>query len=139
MFKKILVAYDGSNNSEKALDVGINLAKKYEAQLFTLSVIHLPDYGGTVGEIEEAKYEGKGYYEKLLADASKKALNKGIELKPKIIFGHPADTIINYLIKEKFDLVVMGPKGRSKVERFLLGSVSSKVIYHAPCKVMLVK
>ena len=139
MFKKILLAYDGSENAKKALSVGISLSKKYEAQLSALSVVHLPDYGATVGEIEEAKNEGKDYYEKLLDEADKKARQEGIELEKKVLFGHPADTIINYAASQNIDLIIIGPRGMSNIQKFLLGSVSSKVVHYSPCKVMLIK
>lgn len=139
MFKKILLAYDGSENAKKALNVGISLSKQYEAKLCAISVVHLPDYGATVGEVEEAKNEGKEYYEKLLDEASKKASQAGVELERKVVFGHPADTIISYAGSQNIDLIVMGPRGISNIQKFLLGSVSNKVVHHSPCNVMLVK
>lgn len=139
MFNKILIAYDGSENAKKALGVGVDLAKKYAARLDALSVVHLPDYGATVGEVEEAKNEGREHYEKLLAEAKEMAAKIGGQLNTEILFGHPADVIINYLSKGNYDLVIIGPRGISNIQKFLLGSVSNKVIHHAPCKVMLVK
>jgi Universal stress protein UspA and related nucleotide-binding proteins len=50
-----------------------------------------------------------------------------------------ADAIVNYAEKNGIDLIVIGNKGAGAVERFLIGSVSSKVVTHAPCSVMVVK
>ncbi|WP_207744627.1 universal stress protein [Desulfallas sp. Bu1-1] len=53
MFKKILVAYDGSMHAQKALDAAIDLAQKYNSFIGVVSVINLPDFAGTVSEVDE--------------------------------------------------------------------------------------
>ena len=70
MFQKILVAYDGSEGSRRALLAGIELAKRLSADLCTISVIeHLPHYAATVGEVKEAQEEFETFFRTLTKQA----------------------------------------------------------------------
>lgn len=139
MFKKVLVAVDASKNAEKACNEAIVLAKVTGAELTAISVVDLPDYAATIGEVEEAKYEGQSFYSKILTKVAEKANDEGITVKTKILNGHPAETIIKYALQEKFDLIIMGHQGVSGIKGFLMGSVSGKVLQHSGCSVLIVK
>ncbi|MGE0375903.1 MAG: universal stress protein, partial [Planctomycetaceae bacterium] len=56
-----------------------------------------------------------------------------------VLCGHPADVIIEFAEREKVDLTVLGARGKSPSERFLLGSTSQKVAKHAPCSVLVTR
>lgn len=56
-----------------------------------------------------------------------------------ILLGHPAETLVTYARREKIDLLVLGQRGLSNIQRFFLGSVSDRVVHHAPCTVMIVR
>ncbi|NPV26362.1 MAG: universal stress protein [Firmicutes bacterium] len=139
MFKKILVAVDDSPIAKKGVQIALDLAAKYEGSICALTVVPLPDYSATVGEVNEAQSEGQLRGERILSQVKRMAENQGIEIGTKVLFGHPADKIVAYAIEKGFDVLVIGYKGVSGIERFLLGSVSSKVIHHSPCTVILVK
>ncbi|TLX84493.1 MAG: universal stress protein, partial [Thaumarchaeota archaeon] len=53
--------------------------------------------------------------------------------------GNPASAILDYNKKEKFDLVIMGSRGLGKFKELILGSVSSKIMHHSPCAVLLIR
>jgi nucleotide-binding universal stress UspA family protein len=62
-----------------------------------------------------------------------------VPLDGQFVVGEPASTILDIATEGHYDLIAIGNKGRSAINRFLLGSVTSKVVHHAPCNVLLVK
>jgi nucleotide-binding universal stress UspA family protein len=140
MFKKILLAYDGSEGAEKALEAGINLAKTHQAELWAMTVQErLPRYGGTIDEVQEEKEVADERYGKILEQARARAQEKGLEIKTLRPFGHPAQTIIEVAKEGKFDLILVGHSGLSGVWAKFLGTTAEKVSRHAPCSVLIVR
>jgi len=81
MFKKILVAYDGSEGAKKALKVAIDLAKKDNAELHSISVEEgVPHYAATIGEVDEFRKEANEFFKKINDEAVEEAKKEGIEL-----------------------------------------------------------
>ena len=140
MFQKILLAYDGSEGANRALAVGIDLAKIHGAELWALAVEEkLPRFSGTIDEVQEEKQFANEHYGKLLETAKVKAKEAGIELKTLMQAGHPAQTIISAAKEGKFDLVLVGHTGLSGVWAAFLGTTAEKVSRHAPCSVLIVR
>ena len=136
--KRILVAMDRSKYSEKAFDQAINIAKICKSTLFVVSVIDL------YSEVEEIvlAFEKKG---KLLK-GTKDYLEgiKAIAIKENIpcetivhIGGQPHEFIIQEAKEKNIDLIVMGTRGRTGLEKLLIGSVAERVVGNAPCAVMV--
>jgi nucleotide-binding universal stress UspA family protein len=81
MFQKILVAYDGSEVSKRALDAAIDLAKKYGAYFEIISVIEdLPKYAASVGEVKEIQLEAQRHYHQPQQEAIARASEKGVSM-----------------------------------------------------------
>ncbi|KKM09101.1 hypothetical protein SY88_20350 [Clostridiales bacterium PH28_bin88] len=139
MFNKILVAVDGSPSSRKAVEMAMELAGKFGSRLYALSVVRLPDYAATVGEVTEAQAEGKNFYAGPMREIEREAKEKGIPAGTKILYGHPAEVILDYAKQEGIDLIVMGRNGTANVRRFLLGSVSDRVAHHSEIPLLIVK
>ena len=140
MYRKILLAYDGSEGAEKALVAAINLAKVHQAQIWVLAVQErLPRFSGTIDEVQEEKALADEQYGKLLEAAKVKAKEAGIELKTLMRPGHPAQTIVAVAKEGKFDLVLVGHTGLSGVWAAFLGTTAEKVSRHAPCSVLIVR
>jgi nucleotide-binding universal stress UspA family protein len=140
MFRKILLAYDGSEGANRALAVGIDLAKIHGAELWTLAVQEkLPRFSGTIDEVQEEKQFADEQYGKLLEAAKVKAKEAGIELKTLMRAGHPAQTVVAVAKEGKFDLVLVGHTGLSGVWAAFLGTTAEKVSRHAPCSVLIVR
>ena len=140
MFRKILLAYDGSEGASRALEVGIGLAKTHGAELWALAVQEkLPRFSGTIDEVQEEKQFADEHYGKLLEAAKVKAKETGIELKILMQPGHPAQTIVAVVQEGKFDLVLVGHTGLSGVWAAFLGTTAEKVSRHAPCSVLIVR
>jgi nucleotide-binding universal stress UspA family protein len=118
MYKRILIATDGSATASQAVAVGADVAKNVGAE--TLLVF--------VGE------PAKG--EKVLAEAVKAV---GGKAKTISVQGDPADKILETAETEDADLIVVGNKGMTGAKRFLLGSVPNQISHHAQTNVLIVK
>lgn len=136
MFEKILVAFDGSESSKKALDMSIEIAKKFDSAVHLVSVIAQSDFASLKNEVTSTE-EGVFYQE--LQDKTIKSRKCDVKIKPVIIYGHPADRIIEYARSEDFDLMVIGSRGLSGTQRFFLGSVSDELSHHSPCPILIVR
>ncbi len=140
MFKKILLAYDGSDGAQKALEAGIKLAKTHQAELWAVTVQEkLVRYGGTIDEVQEEKEAADKRYGKIVAQVLTKARESGIEVKTLRPFGHPAQTIVEAAKEGRFDLILVGHSGLSGVWAAFLGTTAEKVSRHAPCSVLIVR
>jgi nucleotide-binding universal stress UspA family protein len=137
--KKILIAHDGSKSSDRALKRGLEIAERFDSTVTVMTVI--PSlYLTELMEMDRARI-----LQTLSEDAEKtmakiKAGPKNIRsLKTVIRQGSPADEILKAAEKMKADMIVTGSHGRHGAQKFLLGSVSSKIIDHASCSVLVVK
>lgn len=138
--KNILVAHDGSKSSDKALKAAVEIALQFGSTLTVLSVV--PElYLTELDDIDRRRIM------EALTDETNKAMekvrtslsSKSIEAKTIIRQGVAAEKILETAKKMKIDLLVVGSHGRHGAKKFLLGSVSTKVIDHAACPVLVVK
>lgn len=141
MFKTILIPTDGSENSEKAVNAGLELAKKTKAKVIALYVL---DYSGLYSLPETYMWENvKGLLDeegkkalKSIKDAAKKDY---ISVKTVIREGNPSTEIISAVEEFKADLIVMGTAGRTGLDKFFLGSVSDKVLRTSKTPILIIK
>lgn len=140
MFHKILVAYDGSAGSQRALTVALELTKQFGSELWALAVEErLPHAVATIDEIQEEKELADRFYGEKLAEARTRAMAEGVDFRTEIRGGHAARTIVDFVKDGAFDLVVLGHSGHSAVWATFLGTTAEKVSRHVPCTVMLVR
>ncbi|MBU7024433.1 MAG: universal stress protein [Theionarchaea archaeon] len=142
MYKKILIATDGSEHSERAETHGLVLAKESNASvtaMYVVEVVHpVKSIGGPPSLLLEGQKEGLEEEGKKIVDrVVEKGKDMGIEVTPLVGEGHPAQEIIEHA--KDFDLVVVGTLGRAGLSHLLLGSVAEKVVRHAPCPVLVVR
>jgi nucleotide-binding universal stress UspA family protein len=138
MIKKVLFAYDASEQAEKAFDFALDIASKYAAELTVLSVATPPEPAVAV-ETEAVLENATEYYEKHFAVLRKKAESTGINPQFDVRVGHPAEQIIRKAEEEDIDMIVMGHRGKSFIERWRLGSVCKRVLSYAHCTVSIVR
>lgn len=139
MFKKILIAVDGSDHSLKAAKIGGNIARSTDAEIFLVTAFDkLPDY---LGEpyVQDAISERLGHAENIVEGAKTEIGDIPGKLTTETIEGHPADVILSVAGTRKVDLIVMGTRGLGSVKSVLQGSQSQKVVAHSDCPVLLVK
>ncbi len=136
--KNILMAYDTSEQARKAFDFAAEMAQKYDAQLTVLSVARPPEPAESVetgAMLEEATH----IYSADFAKLKKKSSQFKAKVKFEVAIGHPAEKIIQRANTLQADAIVMGHRGKSLMERWLLGSVSKRVLSYAHCTVIVVR
>jgi len=137
----IVVAIDGSTNSEEALAAAIDLAGQYHSELTILTVAPLiPVYLPTAGPYMSAPIprSDAALYQGLVDAAVKKAQDAGVRPVTGVCLeGVVVDEILGFLERTSCDLVVVGSRGLSVGKRLLIGSISSALVTHAPCPVLV--
>lgn len=140
MFRKILVAHDGSEGARKAFTFGLDLASRYQAELHTISVIEVHShFASTMGEVMEESDDEKKLYAQVKEESSQMAAEGGVRLESKILVGHEVETIIRAARDGGYDLLVIGFMGHSKVFGRIWGGTSQNLTRLAPCSVLVVK
>ena len=145
MFEKILIPLDSSELAERALKPGMALAEQGNADVFLLSVpfmeqafveeqagvgFMLPDQSLTQSRRDLTEYQ----------EAMKRRYaHPNVRIHTTIIDGDEAGVIVDAAIRENVDLIVMSTHGRSGFSRWMLGSVTERVLRHAPCPVLVVR
>jgi nucleotide-binding universal stress UspA family protein len=138
MFQRILVAVDGSDAARKAYDVALGLARKYSSTLAVLAVVRPPEFAEDV-ETEAILEHSQGYYQGVLDRLRADSDTEGLVTRYEVAIGHPAEKILACAEKDRIDLVVMGHRGKSLLQRWLVGSVTKHVINHTHCAVLVVR
>jgi CBS domain-containing protein/nucleotide-binding universal stress UspA family protein len=140
MFRRMLVAYDGSESAEAALRLGTDLARHTGAELATVSVeAPLPRYAETIGEVEEAKRAADAHFHRLTKHARDVALLEGMDLEAIVRQGHEVSVILQVVREQRADLLVIGYQGHSRVFERIIGSTAQSVAQLAPCSVWLMR
>jgi nucleotide-binding universal stress UspA family protein len=141
MFSKILVPVDGSDNSFRALDNSIFLAKSTGADLTAMHVIENPPtvYVESQKLLNDLLANYRAESTKVLDKCKQIADKSGVKLETVIAEGDAASNITGYAHKESFDLIVIGSRGLGRLKEMMLGSVSNKVLHHTKCSVLIVK
>lgn len=141
MFRKVLVAIDGSGQSLLALQTAIDEAKAWKAEVHAAYVIEIGLFSSLpVDNTWEVMYslldkEGK----EILDAANTMAAEAGVRLTTHLRQGHAGQELLNLAEEIGADLVVVGSLGKSGIERLLLGSVSSFVVTNSPVTTMVVR
>ena len=134
--KNILVPFDNSANSKRALSYAITLAQLSNS---TISVVHVISYHNAMAKIVQP-YKGKmiSHVKKFLKDAKHSAFKEGILVNQHILYGTPSAELLNLIKKKKIDLVVMGRRGTTKITGPSLGSVSNALVQSSKVPVLIV-
>jgi len=138
MIKKILLAYDGSEPALKALDAALDLAQKYQAELYVITVAQPPDFSEDV-ETEAVIENSRSYHQRILKPVRHRVGASGVKAVYEVAVGHTAEQIIYHADRYQVDVIVLGHRGKSLFQRLLLGSVSKQVVQYADRTVMVVR
>lgn len=151
MFKKILVAADGSSRAEKAASYAIGLAKSCDAELHVVSVVDIgsprtameidPDYTEEIKEsidVSKLETERKKVENQIIDHVNKMASAEGIQATGSVRVGHPSEEILKHAQETDCDLIVMGSHGRRGLTAAVMGSVSTNVIHAGAFPVLMV-
>jgi nucleotide-binding universal stress UspA family protein len=138
MFKKLIVAFDGSEFALRAFDLALSMAEPDQAEIIVVSVAQ-PAEPATMVETSATIDAATEHFESQFEELRKKAAWRGVPLQTRIAVGHVADQIIRAAADEQADIIVLGHRGKSLVQRWLLGSVSKRVISYATCSVLVAR
>jgi nucleotide-binding universal stress UspA family protein len=140
--RRILLAIDGSENAAKAASTAIALAKMFGAQLVVCHVIQMPT--SSFGKIDAQSIyfdAARKNARTLLRNTVKRAETKAIEASELLIEGQDSvvEAIVSNAANLNADLIVLGTRGEGSFRKLLLGSVSSGVLNHARCAILIVR
>ena len=148
MFQNILVGVDGSESAVKAVTVAAGLSKSFGAQLTLVHVVQISaiaEQAINMSATEHLKENPKTIMEKLsqkvLDEARDQAVQAGAsadKISTVTADGNQAQQIIEAAKKNEADLIVVGSRGRGRLEGLLLGSVSQKISALSPCPCLIV-
>ncbi|MCL4429997.1 MAG: universal stress protein [Chloroflexi bacterium] len=149
MIRNVLVAVDGSENSDRALDFALDLAEKYSAAVTVLNVSESPAMGAVPLEPTTVSGDSMVLFAKDLRRLHEEILSSAVahakEAYPKVVVssklreGNPALEIVAEAKEAGFDVVVVGHRGVGRVREIFLGNISEKVSHLAPCPVIIVR
>ncbi|WP_163537221.1 universal stress protein [Gracilibacillus sp. YIM 98692] len=138
MFKKILLATDGSEHSIRSADHAIKLAENFNG---TVEAVYVVDSQKSKEDVLHSvdKYEVKRERNEKIEVVKDLLDQSGVEYNTNILHGEPGPTIVEYANKNNFDCVVVGSRGLNNLQTMILGSVSHKVAKRVNCPVLIVK
>jgi nucleotide-binding universal stress UspA family protein len=143
LFRRVAVAVDGSPNGAVALDAAIDLVRHYEGSLVIVSIAPLPPVYVTSTEpyVPAAVPQSEiDRYREIVEAAVRQAEAAGVSSVTGLCDeGVVVDEILAHLERHPADLLVVGSRGLSTARRLLLGSVSTALVNHAPCPVLVVR
>ncbi len=140
-YRNIVIATDGSENSQRAISYGIEIAKLSGATVHALYVLDtssfssIPMDAGWEAMYEILKTEGG----KAVSEVKERGEASAVEVREVILEGHPSSEIIEFAENNNADLIVMGTLGKTGLDRFLMGSVAEKVVRGSKVPVLVVR
>jgi nucleotide-binding universal stress UspA family protein len=139
--ESIVVGTDGSSNAESGVREAMRLAKERGARLHLVSAYpNTPTFSESISS--SAKREPinlREVAESVLSRAEAEAESQGIAVVTHARGGEPAHVLLEVAEEQNADLIVVGARGLTGFQRFLLGSVTSKLAHHAPCSLLIVR
>lgn len=139
MYDRILIPTDGSPAAEAAIEHAIDIAEKYDATVHALFVVDGAAYStleaGAEIVMDALESEGERAVERIAEIAE----NTGIDCETTVTSGTAYRTIREYIEDHDVDLVVMGTHGRRGIDRYLLGSVTERVVRTSDIPVLTVR
>ena len=133
---RILLAYDGSDGARRALEVTLGLARPVD----TVTVVGVAEgvpLFGYAGALPSPEQEAERDRQLAEAETALSGTGMAVSLVPRA--GDPATAVLDTAENEGVDLIVMGTRGLGAAERWLIGSVSDKVLHHAHCSVLVAR
>jgi nucleotide-binding universal stress UspA family protein len=139
-FRRIMVPFDGSEGAKRALEVGVDLARSFDAELLVLAVeAHLPRFAATVGEVQEEQLLAETETTVSLGEAAEYGRQRGTQIQTEVRAGNAPHAIVQVAKERDVDLIVIGHRGHSGLWGHFLGATADRVSEHAPCSVLIAR
>ena len=129
---KIMIGYDGSDASQKALEVATRHAKAFEGKVYLMHAVK---------ETEELDYDDMQKAERILIDAENVCKEKKIPCEKHVLVNElePGESLVTFSNENQIDEIILGIQKTSKVGKMLFGSTAQYVILEANCPVITIK
>jgi nucleotide-binding universal stress UspA family protein len=140
-YRNIVIATDGSENNQRAISYGIEIAKLSGATVHALYVVDIVSFSsipmdaGWESMYDTLRKEG----EKATSEVKELGKVSGVEVREVLLEGHPSNEIIDFAENNNADLIVVGTLGKTGLDRFLMGSVAEKVVRGSKVPVLVVR
>ena len=139
MYRKILIANDGSEGAARALAVAIKMAHQPKVKLDMICVEEIPYAPATIDEVIEEKLEENHRFEKVIEHARLQAKAARVKIETHVVAGHAVPSIVEFIEHGGYDLLVVGFMGHSALYNRLIGGTTDRLVELAPCHVLVVK
>lgn len=130
--KRILLAYDGTEAAQRALDATVEMVAKFGANVAVISVVPIRTSIVAINPWDERKV-----HEDALQEAQARLREHGIEAELIVPYGDPAHLIESVAAERGYDTIILGSRGQGALGRFLTGSVSGHVATHSDATVIV--
>jgi nucleotide-binding universal stress UspA family protein len=137
--QNVLVGYDGSASAQHAVAFAVDLAKRFDARLHVLVVARTPDWGAIEHERKDIIDVEVRHATAILDDIKAKLAASNGAVDFDLVVGPPAKEIVLYAERHAIDHLVVGHRGHTPFDRWLIGSVARQVLAYAPCAVTIVR
>jgi len=139
-FKRILVGFDGSDHSTRAVHIACEFARKFLSKLIMINVYAPLVYGVPVSSVESFESDLEHEARNLVERAISIAKGEGVEATGETLMAQTAfQAITDYALANHVDLIILGTRGLTGLKKLTMGSVSSGVVAHAHCPVLVVR
>ena len=140
MYDDILIPTDGSDPAAAAFEHACSLAERYDATLHALYVVETDSLAHEAPQlaIEELRETLRAEGEAILDDLVSRGTDRSIDVTDAIVDGVAENAILEYADDHGIDLLVMGTHGRHGLERYLVGSVTERVVRRSSVPVLVV-
>ena len=139
MFKRILLAYDGSEAAKKALECCVELLSSDTAAVHVVAVGPVPEYAETQDEVDEADEQAEAIYRERLDEALAWLKSRGVAATSHVAHGKPGEQILRVSEGFRADLIILGAHLHHPVRRRILGATADKIVDRAECSVLIVR
>jgi nucleotide-binding universal stress UspA family protein len=139
MFRKVLIANDGSEGAFKALGAAVSLAHSHKAQLHMICVEEIQWVPATREEVIGDKELADRKFADVVVKAEAEAKRHRVKLTSRIVVGHAVPAIVDAIERDGFDLLITGFMGHSALYNRMIGSTTDRLVELAPCSVLVVK
>jgi nucleotide-binding universal stress UspA family protein len=139
MFQRFLLAWDGSQAALRALDVAIDVTRRYDGELIAVSIANTPAHAETTADRRESTEAARRYLHDSFSEVRDRAIRAGVPIEQEIIEGdHPARMLIEHAHEHGFDLIICGQHHSRRAGRLLLHGVAEDLVTAAVVPVLVV-
>lgn len=96
MFGRVLIAVDRSPAAQRAVQIGLEIARQFGSSVWALAVVPVPEFAATRGEVDEARAEGEQVARELLDRVRARGERAGVDVEGVVLSGHPAEVIVSF-------------------------------------------